>query len=80
MGDSAEGGQVQFDLLRQWWFYVIMFFCIYAFSVAVHLYFDYRQWESERVKLVLQEASETTASASEDTERHRAEEGAKKEK
>eukprot|EP00913_Durusdinium_trenchii_P011523 g10818.t1 len=48
--------QVEYDLFQEWWFYVLMFFIIYAFAVAVHLFFDYRQWESDRVKLLMEEA------------------------
>eukprot|EP00435_Cladocopium_sp_Y103_P055016 s581_g18.t1 len=54
------GGQTDFDLFKKWWFYVILFFCIYAFSVVVHLFFDYRQWEADRVRLILQEASQSS--------------------
>ncbi|CAK9085803.1 unnamed protein product, partial [Durusdinium trenchii] len=59
--------QVEYDLFQEWWFYVLMFFIIYAFAVAVHLFFDYRQWESDRVKLLMEEAA--TASSRPDAKR-----------
>eukprot|EP00421_Protoceratium_reticulatum_P051656 CAMPEP_0168456106 /NCGR_PEP_ID=MMETSP0228-20121227/51111_1 /TAXON_ID=133427 /ORGANISM="Protoceratium reticulatum, Strain CCCM 535 (=CCMP 1889)" /LENGTH=73 /DNA_ID=CAMNT_0008471005 /DNA_START=32 /DNA_END=253 /DNA_ORIENTATION=+ len=40
--DAALEGE--FNLLTTWWFYVLLFLALYAFTVAVHLYFDYRQW------------------------------------
>lgn len=65
--DNSTAGQVEYDLFQEWWFYVLMFFIIYAFAVAVHLFFDYRQWESDRVKLLMEEAA--TASSRPDAKR-----------
>ncbi|CAE7424799.1 unnamed protein product [Symbiodinium sp. CCMP2456] len=46
----------EFNLFTKWWFYVLLFLGLYAFVVAVHLFIDYRQWESDRVKLMMEEA------------------------
>lgn len=45
-GGGAPGLMCSFDVR----FYVILFLFIYGFAVAVHLFFDYRQWESERAR------------------------------
>mmetsp|Transcript_80371 Transcript_80371/g.230670 ORF Transcript_80371/g.230670 Transcript_80371/m.230670 type:complete len:85 (+) Transcript_80371:70-324(+) len=57
-------GEERLNLLAQWWFYVLLFFAIYAFAVAVHLYFDYKHWQRERDRLDAAEGIAASPAAS----------------
>eukprot|EP00931_Biecheleriopsis_adriatica_P083267 TRINITY_DN56840_c0_g1_i1.p1 TRINITY_DN56840_c0_g1~~TRINITY_DN56840_c0_g1_i1.p1 ORF type:complete len:105 (+),score=32.55 TRINITY_DN56840_c0_g1_i1:34-348(+) len=59
---DVSGEPEHYDLLTKWWFYILLFLGVYAFVVAVHLYFDYKQWESERARLLEEEAEARTSS------------------
>eukprot|EP00439_Symbiodinium_sp_Y106_P018682 s9000_g2.t1 len=63
---SATIAAEEFNLFTKWWFYVLLFLGLYAFVVAVHLFIDYRQWESDRVKLMMEEAGLSAPSGDKD--------------
>ncbi|CAE8603878.1 unnamed protein product, partial [Polarella glacialis] len=60
--ESDAAGPI--NLFTKWWFYVLLFLAIYAFTVAVHLYFDYRQWEQDSAKLIHAEAAAAQSASS----------------
>eukprot|EP00418_Pyrodinium_bahamense_P025043 CAMPEP_0179139720 /NCGR_PEP_ID=MMETSP0796-20121207/66851_1 /TAXON_ID=73915 /ORGANISM="Pyrodinium bahamense, Strain pbaha01" /LENGTH=72 /DNA_ID=CAMNT_0020839191 /DNA_START=24 /DNA_END=242 /DNA_ORIENTATION=+ len=59
----------ELNLLTKWWFYMILFLAIYGFTVAVHLYFDYRQWCADREREELAQEAGSRSSPREKKDR-----------
>lgn len=62
--DGPSGPEeAPFNLLHQWWFYALLFVAIWAFTVAIHLYFDYAQWHRDKEKAEARQAAANAESA-----------------